>query len=251
MDIETLEHALHMWPPWQKTIDEARASLGYDPAISEEQKVQWSKRLGWQSYDQVKRLAGFALQLLDLPESFERYWVACFYSDYLRPEGGIDYEQIRQGGARVRPPNPIRLRLTPATGGRWKSFRLDGSLRLVTKADIDEWRRTILALAQRDPHPLTELMRSARAPSSPRKKDAQRRLLERTATFEDILREEYWAEEVDGELRPLLGLIGINRTVAERTHRKTTYDRVRLWCEEIGTATLKPTSGWWRRRPGR
>ena len=248
MEIETLELALHMWPPWQKTIDEARATLGYRPDFSSEEMDEWIRGHGLRSYDRVKEMARFALQLLDLPESFIWYWTACFYSDYKRPRGVIDYEAIRLGNERQRPPNPLRLRLFDK-GGRWVRFQVDGPLNLVTKAEVKEWTSTILHLAQRHRHPLTTFIRRARAFVSPRKREAIRRLLEGSATFEDILREEYWSEQVDGDLRPLLNLRGINRTKAEGAYRKSVYDKVRLWCREVSVPTPRPSSGWWKRRP--
>jgi len=250
LEIETLERALHMWPPWQKTIDEARATLGYKPDFSSEEMDQWIRGYGLRSDDRVKEMAQAALQLLDLPDSFAWYWTACFYSRCRRPDGSIDYEAIRLGAQRIWPPNPLRLRLFEAAG-RWKRFQVDGPLNLVTKTQIDEWASTLGQLAERHRHPLMTLIPRARATTNPRKQEAQHRWLEGSATFTDVLREEYWfTEGQEGLELERTGKRGNEAVKAEQCFRRKVYNRVRQWWVEAGLRPARPDPGWWKNPPG-
>jgi hypothetical protein len=92
MQPSTPEKALHRWTPWPESIVRARATLGFTPLPSGEELRLWQGK----NNDAVWLMAKTEMGRLGLPESAGPYWMACFYSDYLRSDGSIDYDAIRE-----------------------------------------------------------------------------------------------------------------------------------------------------------
>ena len=92
MQPSTPEKALHKWPPWPESIVRARATLGFTPLPSGEELRLWQGK----NNDAVWLLAKTEMGRLGLPDSASFYWMACFYSDYQRLDGSIDYGAIRE-----------------------------------------------------------------------------------------------------------------------------------------------------------
>lgn len=91
MQPSTIERALHKWSPWRESISKARLALGYSPLPSGEKLSNWQ----WDYDNKVWNCGIKELQRIDLPRSAIHYWCACFYSDYIQPDGNIDYDAIR------------------------------------------------------------------------------------------------------------------------------------------------------------
>ena len=72
---ETLELALYNWTSWTDTTEVARGLLGYDARCTIEQRLTWWK--GNREDPYRKECAG-ALTHPSFPQTFTRYWIACF-----------------------------------------------------------------------------------------------------------------------------------------------------------------------------
>ncbi len=91
MQPSTIEKALHEWLPWGESIASARLAFSYLPLPSGQQLREWQ----WHYYRDVFVFGQEELKRLGLPESAVYYWLACFYSNYLKSDGSIEYDNIK------------------------------------------------------------------------------------------------------------------------------------------------------------
>ena len=77
MKPETLEHALHLWPDWYKSIENARKTIDYIPGQSLDQLIKWRS----QNNSEVWTMAEKTMKELKLPQSLRFYWICCFYAN--------------------------------------------------------------------------------------------------------------------------------------------------------------------------
>ena len=93
MNPQTYQQALHLWPPWEESIETSRWELGYDAGWPAEEAVAWIQA----NYVERVRPQGEAeLRRMDLPPNLFQYWEDCFYCDYRDEAGSVDFSKIRR-----------------------------------------------------------------------------------------------------------------------------------------------------------
>jgi hypothetical protein len=143
MNVKTLEHLIHSKTEWQKTIEEARAILRYDPSWSWEQRRQWDDQdcLANKQLTNFMALTFLAEKVINATEfsgqkALEHYWMACFYNDYKAL--GLDAIQLWpphwEASRRVFPYLEWGIDYDPGTN----VFRLEIPQRLLTKELLKE-----------------------------------------------------------------------------------------------------------------
>ena len=262
MEAETYQRALHLWPNRDESILTSREALGYQPSWPVEQAVAWIEA----NYPEaIEPRARAELHRLQLPANLQTYWEDCFYCDYLRPDGSVDFHRIRR---RIAYEEMDRL---GEKTGRWlagnrslPALPYTAGLVWYEDEDIhDPWLRIEVqvhaALVSRDlldsaidqawmtlkhrggiiphgdvgaagQHPLSALIPRAKANRSEPKRLALERWRRGDVDFEGLLVEEWQKASIKEELRDIVARCRGNPVQLQKRHRdlqKRVYDRVR------------------------
>lgn len=78
-------------PEWGDSVRSARSEAGFSFELQEHELWEWLVSGG---YDKVKEIADREVKKLGV-EEFIDYYLCCFYSDYERPGGTIDFDEIK------------------------------------------------------------------------------------------------------------------------------------------------------------
>jgi len=174
MTPETAQRLLHEWPEWDRSITEARARLGYDPAWRpetypddpEHPYVVWNVLHG----EDVFREAAEAVTRLGFTWTLAPYWEACFLSAYDARSLERIADRSADGGLdRVLPPADAFLEVSiDWTEGRDPRVRIEGPLGLATAETIREAAERAIELVKlrrdaAEPHPVVGRRRAAAA----------------------------------------------------------------------------------------
>ena len=256
MKRNTLEVGLHQWEPWHESIERSRRELGFDPAWPDEKVNQWAV----DNYVALIRPRAEAeVAALRLPPSFFQYWEDCFYNEYKDASGRPHPERVRRlrSDRNSAPPLPFDASLSWDSGEDVHDPWLPVLIRihaefctreLFNAAANHAWvtLRNHLWLNHTTVHPVAVLARKVRPNTSERKRSAQDRFMRQEATFEDLLREVWMSEEIQGRLQEIMesGASSQRRKRFVSGLRKIVYDRVRRWLGD--DAPLAPRRGRWQ-----
>jgi hypothetical protein len=276
MEAETFERALHLWDPWRESIIKSRAELGYDPSWPVEKAVTWidANYAEW-----VRPKAETELRRLRLPPTLQEYWEDCFYCDYQRSDGTVDFSKIRrciayeevdrQGnktghwkpGNKSLPKLPYQASIVYYSEedihDPWVRIEvmIHGPLatREMLEAALDQGWRTLNHIRRFpprwEPHPLSKLIPKAKANQSEAKRWALERFRQGEVDFEGLLAEEWQTTEVQEELRGIRERYGRSPKEFQKREyalQKKVYDRVRRWFPDPKPKVR--TKGEWRQR---
>lgn len=264
---ETLEYALHLWPDWRKSIHAARRDLNFTPGQAPKQLQKWR----WDNHSRVWSKAEQVMKELRLPHCLRFYWICCFYADYESPDGSLDYGAIynvitdAEGTEKMYPwlepevwypaeAHQQELKIPPEHKGAMP-FKIEGAFQLLDWESLLEGIRRVSAIRKsvlrRDRHPLTAYIMSAKELIKSRDRERQARAIEgfRTgsATFDDLLHEEWHSREVQADLDRLKNAYGIyfRYSGEESRLKRRVYNRVRNWLVRAGLSPGKPKTKWW------
>lgn len=259
MEADTLERALHLWQPWHESIRKSREELGYDPNWAVDRAVAWIEV----NYEEVIcPQAEAELCLMALPPTFQEYWEDCFYCDYMRRDGSVDFTKIRRR---------IGYEETDRHGiqtGRWvpgnkslPKLPYEASIAHYPGEELnDSWVRIEVmvheSFASRDlldeamdqawltlkdlrrwpgswhPHPLVAYIPHAKANRSEVRRDASERFNRGEVDFEGLLEEQWLSSDNQAALRAIMNRHRADPTRLAKAHlaqQKLIYDRVRQW----------------------
>ncbi len=262
MEAETYQRALHLWPEWDQSILGSRRALGYKPTWPVVEAVAWIET----NYAKnIEARARAELVRMALPANLQTYWEDCFYCDYLRADGSVDFNKIRRRiayeevdglgeetgrwleGNRSLPALPFSAGLVwyedEDIHGPWLRIEVQVHAHLASRdlldSAMDQAWRTIthsrdfsLGGASVGKHPLCSLIPLAKANRSETKRRALERWQRGEVDFEGLLAEEWQDAGIQQELRDAVVQFGGNPVQLERRHRdlqKRVYDRVRKW----------------------
>ena len=244
MKRNTLEKGLLAWEPWRESVQRSRGELGFDPAWSDAKVTQWMA----DNYDPVIRKKGQdEVAALGLPPNFTEFWEDCLYNRYEDTSGRPHPERVQRvrTGRKSELPLPFKTYLSwdedEDADDRWLTvlIQIHGAFCTRDLLDIaanEAWGTLAehLRKNQIKLHPVAILARKVRPNLSERKRSARDRYLEGTASFEDLLREQWESAEIQRPLREGLRQSSIpdRRKRVLRRWRKTAYDRVRRWLGE-------------------
>ena len=264
MEEETYQRALHLWPEWDESIQSSRQTLGYDPAWPVTQAVAWIEE---HYVEEIAPRARAELVRLALPPNLLTYWEDCFYCNYLRADGSVDFNQIRRriayqekdglgqetgrwlAGNRSLPALPFHASLVwygdEDIHDPWLRIEVRVHSSLISRDLLDSamdqaWRtitqpsvfsRSGSATAD-GKHPLSSLITQAKANRSETKRRSLERWQRGEVNFEDLLAEEWQSTRVQQELQETVDRYRGNPVQLQTMHRdlqKRVYDRVRKW----------------------
>jgi hypothetical protein len=223
---------------------------------------------------------------LELPLNLLTYWSDCFYCDYLRSDGSVDFSKIRRRiayeemdhhGHRTGRWLPAHQSLPPlpySVGLVWYLWEdiHDSWLRIEIQVHPALVSRDLLESAleqawltlnqpsgpglvirggkRRWPsHPLSALLPRAKAKRSERKRRALERWQRGEVDFEGLLEEEWQDPGVQEELQGLIAAYRSHPLQLQQRHRelqKQVYDRVRKWFPDPKPRVK--VKGCWRQR---
>jgi hypothetical protein len=191
MTREDAQRLLHELPGWDRSVDEARAALGYDPTWWTAAAVDWDgsppkpRLVAWFAINRraFQAVTRNAVAALGLSEGFEPYWRACFLSFRLGDRSTITEREPVLGVAGTRrafPPVRSMLLVSVKSGPSGSTLTIAGPTAFVTDATLREASARALRLVERTgerEHPLLQLRRSragqlARQRANPRRERA-------------------------------------------------------------------------------
>ena len=259
MERETFERALHLWPDWHESIEGSREKLGYDPGWPIERAVKWVE----ENYaERVQPQAVTELERLALPPNLFEYWEDCFYCDYRRPDGGIDFDRIRRRiafeerdklgnktgrwlpGNRSLPPLPYELSVVNYPDediqSPWVRLELMVHSSFVGRDMLDEASVSALRLLRHlratgrfkgRRHAVSGYVSKAKANISERKRSGVERYNRGEIDFEGLMEEEWLRPDTKFEVSQ--NIAGRSRfwsaDKALRWEQDKIYNRVRRW----------------------
>jgi len=278
VEAETYQRALHLWPEWNESILSSRRALCYEPTWQVVEAVAWIE----ENYkEEIEPRARAELVRLALPANLQTYWEDCFYCDYLRADGIVDFNKIRRRiayeeldglakktgqwleGNRSMPALPFSAGLVwyedEDIHGPWLRIEVQVHAHLVSRdlldSAMDQAWRTItdsrnfpLGEAAVENHPLTALIPQAKANRSETKRRALERWQLGEVDLDGLLAEECQDPRVQRELWAMVAEYRGNPVQLQKMHRalqKRVYDRVLKWFPDP-----KPwiaVKGQWRR----
>jgi len=268
MKPETLEYALHAWPDWHETIDNARENLGYTPGQSAQQIDKWQ----WDNYGKLWTRAEQVMKALRLPQSLKYYWICCFFADFRNSDGSVNFDTIydvitgSKGEKRKifpwlepevwYPAQAYQQELKiPDEYIHAMPFKIEGTMQLLDWDSLKEGIRQVSAISKllkkRDIHPLTHHIMRAKELTKLIVRDRQARVTARfrsgEATFDDLLSEEWQSPQVQDELERLKKEYGIDFKYSgqENKLKKRVYNRIRNLLIRNGLSPGKPKTNWW------
>ena len=264
MEAETYQRALHLWPEWDESILSSRRALGYDSSWPVAEAVAWiQERYG----EEIQPRGRAELVRLELPANLQTYWEDCFYCNYLRADGSVDFNKIRRviayeeldsrgektgrwlDGNRSLPALPFdaalvwyededihgpRLRIevqvhAPLVSRDLLDSAMDQAWRTITHTREYSFIGAASAVGK---HPLIALIPQARVNRSETKRRALERCQKGEVDFEGLLAEAWQDPGIKQELREMVGQYRGNPVLLQKRHRemqKRVYDRVRNW----------------------
>ena len=264
MEAETYQRALHLWPEWEESILNSRRALGYLPTWPVEEAVAWIET----NYaEKIRPRARAELLRMELPANLRTYWEDCFYCNYLRADGSVDFNKIRRcvayeeldgrgektgrwlEGNRSLPALPFSAALVwyedEDIHGPWLRIEVQVHAPLVSRdlldSAMDQAWMTIThsrdfslgrAAGTGGKHPLSALIPQAKANRSETKRRALERWQRGEVDFEGLLAEEWQDPRNQQDLQDLVVQVGGKPFRLQKRHRdlqKRVYDRVRKW----------------------
>lgn len=91
MQPSTIEKSLHRWSDWNESILRVRTKFNFIPLSPGEQLKKWQLK----NYNSIWALSEKEMDRLGLQQSARYYWLACFYSDYMKTGSSPDYDAIK------------------------------------------------------------------------------------------------------------------------------------------------------------
>lgn len=209
---------------------------------------------------------------LSLPQSLKYYWICCFFADYKKSDGSVDYDAIYDvitGTTRKKrkiypwlepevwyPPEAHQQELIiPDKYTHAMPFKIEGIMQLLDWDSLKEGIRQVSNVSKvvkkRDAHPLTEYIMKAKELIKPIDREKQARVISKfrsgEATFDDLLNEEWFSPQVQDKLEQLKRKHGDNFKYSgeEGKLKKIVYNRIRNWLIRAGLSPGKTKTNWW------